>query len=82
MSKPMPARYRTTNWSSYNAALRKHRSLNLLSDSRGIVFLGDGEWHAHKHGIQGCRQWGKVHPATDTATTDIRAPEFTPSRGG
>ena len=23
MSKPSPARYRTTNWSSYNASLRK-----------------------------------------------------------
>jgi hypothetical protein len=27
MSKPSPDRYRTTNWSSYNDALRKHGSL-------------------------------------------------------
>ena len=32
MSKPTPARYRTTNWSSYNAALRKHGSLLIWLD--------------------------------------------------
>ena len=171
MSKPKPARYRTTNWSSYNDALRKRGSLliwldkemtwhaphegrpgrppvfsnaaiqfclslkvlfklplrqtagmvasllrlagldwpvpdystlcrrqktlkvqipyrraegplNLLVDSTGIKFLGDGEWHARKHGVQGRRQWRKVHLAMDIATSDIRAVEFTPSREG
>ncbi len=171
MSKPSPARYRTTNWSSYNAALRKRGSmliwvdqemawlaqhegrlgrppvfsdaaiqfclsikvlfklplrqtagmvasllrlaglnwsvpdfstlcrrqktlavqipyrrvdgpLNLLVDSTGIKFLGDGEWQARKHGVQGRRQWRKVHLAMDTATSDIRAVEFTPSSDG
>ena len=171
MSKPFPARYRTTNWSSYNAALRKRGSmliwidremawlaphegrlgrppvfsdaaiqfclsvkvlfklplrqtagmvtsllrlaglnwsvpdfstlcrrqktlavqipfrrsdgpLNLLVDSTGIKFLGDGEWQVRKHGAQGRRQWRKVHLAMDTATSDIRAVEFTPSRDG
>ncbi len=171
MTKPMPARYRTTNWSAYNAALRKRGSLliwldremtwlaphegrpgrppvfsegaiqfclsikvlfklplrqtvgmvssllrmagldwpvpdystlcrrqktlavqipyrradgplNLLVDSTGIKFLGDGEWQARKHGPQGRRQWRKVHLAMDTATSDIRAVEFTPSRDG
>ncbi len=52
MSKPTPARYRTTNWSSYTAAL------------------------------QGRRQWRKVHLAMDTATSDIRAVEFTPASDG
>ena len=150
MSKPSPARYRTTNWSSYSASLRKRGSLliwldkemtwlaphygrpgrpamfsdaaiqfcltikvlfklplrqttgmvaslvkmanldwavpvyttlcrrqktlavqipyrrangplNLLVDSTGIKFLGDGEWQARKHGVQGRRQWRKVH---------------------
>ena len=145
MSKPSPARYRTTNWSSYTAALCKRGSLlvwldkgmawlappdgspgrpavfsdaaiqfcltikvllklplrqttgmvasllklanldwtvpdyttlcrrqktlavqipyrraggplNLLVDSTGIKVLGDGEWQARKHGIQGRRQ--------------------------
>ena len=158
MSKPLPARYRATNWSSYTASLRKRGSLliwlekdmtwfaphdgspgrpavfsdaaiqfcltikvlfklplrqttvmvasllkmadldwavpdystlcrrqktlavqipyrradgplNLLVDiepvsatgssepARGIKFLGDGEWQARKHGVQGRRQW-------------------------
>ena len=56
--------------------------LNLLIDSTGIKFLGDGEWQARKHGIQGRRQWRKVHLAMDTATSDIRAVEFTPSSDG
>ena len=30
--------------------------LNLLVDSTGIKFFGDGEWQARKHGIQGRRQ--------------------------
>lgn len=54
--------------------------LNLLVDSTGIKFLGDGEWQARKHGVQGRRQWRKVHLAMDTATSDIRAVEFTPGK--
>ena len=56
--------------------------LNLLVDSTGIKFLGDGEWQARKHGVQGRRQWRKVHLAMDAATSDIRAVEFAPSRDG
>jgi hypothetical protein len=69
--------------------------LNLLVDSTGIKFLGDGEWQARKHGVQGRRQslpgnglpanrerGRKVHLAMDTATSDIRAVEFTPSSDG
>jgi hypothetical protein len=184
MSKPPPARYRTTNWSNYTASLRKRGSLliwldkemtwlaphdgspgrpaifsdaaiqfcltikvlfklplrqttgmvasllklaelnwalpdyttlcrrqktlavqipyrcadgplNLLVDSTRIEFLGDGalswfaskplpgnKWQARKHGVQGRRQWRKVHLAMDTATSDIRAVEFTPSSDG
>jgi hypothetical protein len=37
---------------------------------------------ARKHGIQGRRQWRKVHLAMDTATSDIRAVEFTPGSDG
>jgi hypothetical protein len=64
-------------------------------DSTEITFLGDGalswfagkplpgnKWQARKHGVQGRRQWRKVHLAMDTATSDIRAVEFTPSRDG
>lgn len=53
-----------------------------VTDSTGIKFLGDGEWQARKHGVQGRCQWGKVHLAMDPATSDIRAVEFTPSRDG
>ena len=56
--------------------------LNLLVDSTGIKFLGDGEWLARKHGTHRRRQYRKVHLAMDTATGDIRAVEFTPSREG
>ena len=56
--------------------------LNLLVDSTGIKCLGDGEWLVRKHGPQRRRQWRKVHLAMDTATSDIRAVEFTPSREG
>lgn len=61
---------------------RANGSLNLLVESTGIKFLGDGEWQARKHGPQGRRHWRKVHLAVDTATSDIRAVEFTHSRDG
>ena len=32
MPKPFPARYRTTNWADYNAALRKRGSLSVWFD--------------------------------------------------
>ena len=38
MSKPSPARYRTTNWSSYNDALRRRGSLLVWFD-REMVWL-------------------------------------------
>lgn len=37
--------------------------LNLLVDSTGIKFLGDGEWHARKHGPSRRRQWRKDQSA-------------------
>ena len=56
MSKPQPARYRTTNWSDCNSAFRRRGSLlvrlDLLVDSTGLKFLGDGAWQARKHGTQ------------------------------
>lgn len=35
---------------------RAYGPLNWLVDSTGIKFLGDGEWQARKHGVQGRRQ--------------------------
>jgi len=56
--------------------------LNLLVDSTGIKFLGDGEWLARKQGRHRRRRYRKVHLAMDTATGDIPAVEFTSSREG
>ncbi|WP_435170913.1 IS5 family transposase [Falsirhodobacter sp. 1013] len=61
---------------------RRLGPLNLLVDSTGIKFLGDGEWLARKHGTHRRRQYRKVHLAMDTATGDILAGEFTSSREG
>ena len=44
--------------------------------------VASGKWQARKHGVQRRRQWRKVHLAMDTATSDIRAVELTPSRNG
>jgi hypothetical protein len=46
MSKPAPARYRTTNWSEYNAALRRRGSLLVWLDR-------EMEWSAPKRGRVG-----------------------------
>ena len=46
MSKPKPARYRTTNWSTYNDALRKRGSLLIWLDK-------EMAWHAPHEGRQG-----------------------------
>lgn len=61
---------------------RSGKPLNLLVDSTGIKFRGDGEWLARKHGPSRRRQWRKVHIAMDTETGDMRAVEFTSSRQG
>jgi len=46
MSKPKPARYRTTNWSTYNDALRKRGSLLIWLDK-------EMAWHAPHEGRPG-----------------------------
>ncbi|EAQ23792.1 IS5/IS1182 family transposase [Roseovarius sp. 217] len=61
---------------------RTDGQLNLLVDSTGIKFLGEGERQARKHSVKGRRQWQKVHLAMDMATSDIRAVEFAPRRDG
>ena len=42
MTRPSPARYRTTNWPSYNAALRKRGSL-LIWLNREMAWLAPRE---------------------------------------
>jgi hypothetical protein len=57
-------------------------ALNLLVDSTGIKFLGEGEWKRKKHGAEYRRQWRKVHLAIDAQTLEIRAIEVTDNRIG
>lgn len=46
MSKPAPTRYRTLNWSAYNAALRGRGSLTVWFDP-------PTPWHAAPSGKRG-----------------------------
>jgi len=48
MSKPAPTRYRTLNWSSYNAALRERGSLTVWFDP-------STPWHAAPSGKRGAQ---------------------------
>ena len=60
--------------------LRYRRSaapLDLLVDSTGIKFLGEGEWKRKKHGAEFRRQWRKVHLGIDASALEIRAIEVT-----
>ena len=57
-------------------------ALDLLVDSTGIKFLGEGEWKCKKHVAEYRRQWRKVHLAIDARTLDIRAIEVTDNGTG
>lgn len=52
-------------------------ALDLLVDSTGVKFLGEGEWKRKKHGAEYRRQWRKVHLCIDASTLEIRAIEVT-----
>ena len=54
----------------------------LLVDSTGIKFLGEGEWKRKKHGAEYRRQWRKVHLGIDAQTLEIRAIEVTDNSVG
>ena len=51
--------------------------LQLLVDSTGIKFLGEGECKRKKHGAEYRREWRKVHLGIDAQTLEIRAIEVT-----
>ncbi|MBE5528305.1 hypothetical protein A9J41_12380 [Laribacter hongkongensis] len=53
------------------------RGLQLLIDSTGIQFLGEGEWRRKKHSAEYRLQWRKVHLGVDADTLEIRAIEVT-----
>jgi hypothetical protein len=57
-------------------------ALDLLVDSTGIKFLGEGEWKRKKHGAEYRRQWRKVHLGIDANTLEIRTIEVTDNSVG
>ncbi len=57
-------------------------ALNLLVDSTGIKFIGEGEWKRKKHGAEYRRQWRKVHLGIDADSLEIRAIEVTDNTVG
>ena len=61
---------------------RSTTALDLLVDSTGIKFLGEGEWKRKKHGAEYRRQWRKVHLGIDASTLEIRAIEVTDNSVG
>lgn len=56
---------------------RSSTALDLLVDSTGIKFLGEGEWKRKKHGAEYRWQWRKVHLCIDAKTLEIGAIEVT-----
>lgn len=56
--------------------------MNLLVDSAGVKFLGDGEQRTRRRAAQGRRKQREADPAMDTEKSDIRAAAFTPSSDG
>ena len=56
---------------------RTKSALQLLVDSTGIKFLGEGEWKRKKHGAEYRREWRKVHWGIDAQTLEIRHIEVT-----
>ena len=60
----------------------KGRPLDLLIDSTGVQFLGEGEWKRRTHGAAYRRQWRKVHLGIDAQTLEIRAVEVTDNSVG
>lgn len=57
-------------------------ALDLLVDSTGIKFLGEGQCKRKKHGAEYRRQWRKVHLGIDASTLEIRAIEVTDNSVG
>ena len=51
--------------------------LQLLVNSTGVKFLGEGEWKRNKHGAEYRREWRKVHLGIDAQTLEIRVVEVT-----
>ncbi|WP_114837687.1 IS5 family transposase [Acinetobacter johnsonii] len=56
---------------------KSSNGLQLLVDSTGLKFLGEGEWKRKKHQPEYRRQWRKLHIGIDADTLQIRAIQLT-----
>ena len=56
---------------------KSSNGLQLLVDSTGLKFLGEGEWKRKKHQPEYRRQWPKLHIGIDAETLQIRAIQLT-----
>jgi hypothetical protein len=57
---------------------KSSNGLQLLVDSTGLKFLGEGEWKRKKHQPEYRRQWRKLHIGIDAETLQIRAIQLQP----
>ena len=60
---------------------KSSNGLQLLVDSTGLKFLGEGEWKRKKHQPEYRRQWRKLHIGIDAETLQIRAIQLTTNNG-
>jgi IS5 family transposase len=60
-----------------NFISKSSNGLQLLVDSTGLKFLGEGEWKRKKHQPEYRRQWRKLHIGIDAETLQIRAIQLT-----
>ncbi len=70
---PVPLCRRQRSLDAQVAYRPRSGRLNLLLDSMGIKFLGEGEWKCKKHGAERRRQWSKRHISIDAQTLQVRA---------
>ena len=56
---------------------KSSNGLQLLVDSTGLKFLGEGEWKRKKHQPEYRRQWRKLHIGIDAETLQICAIQLT-----
>ena len=56
---------------------KSSNGLQLIVDSTGLKFLGEGEWKRKKHQPEYRRRWRKLHIGIDSETLQIRAVQLT-----
>jgi hypothetical protein len=58
---------------------KQGKTKRVAIDSTGLKVSGQGEWFAKKHGVQGRRQWMKLHLVCDCDTGHILGCELFPA---